>query len=343
MGGLHSCDRSGSLRSDACGKAGYGQGHLSRRSMSMIAEQAVERGPTRRSTSTFQWAPKGRMPGLVSSHSLNDAACMVDGIEASCSKQQSSRHEMYDALKRKFFHSRKFYKNRKEKRVNKDHAKAFRDLVASWKTRDLHCLLIEYEAGIALRDLTLKAERARGPSSSLVSDLTVLFETECVYGEDKNELLRIADTTDALVQYQSVFFKAHASLLASRCICFRRMLARVDSDEAGTSSGCSVDGSYKLFPVSLSPDLAGVISIDLFHMLLRYVYTGDLQALHDAVLRVVNKQDSIDFLLRIKDEFGVSHPLDYDISSMLSSDSLYDVLLDFSTPSNQSYGYSFSR
>lgn len=113
----------------------------------------------------------------------------------------------------------------------RDHARVFRDLVSGWTAQvswmmpltmtmvmmsdgiwqDLHCLVVEYEAGAAVRELTWRADAARPPFPTL--------------GQDLGRILDTGVAADVRLAFDGAEFPAHAPILCARSAFFRRLLA----------------------------------------------------------------------------------------------------------------------
>lgn len=101
-------------------------------------------------------------------------------------------------------------KGAKRKLLNK-HTKIFRELVENWSLQDLHCLLVEYEASIALRDLCVKADSVRPETPTLKKDLCNLYINGWC--------------ADVAIMYGDTEFLVHRSILSTRSPFFRQLLS----------------------------------------------------------------------------------------------------------------------
>lgn len=140
----------------------------------------------------------------------------------------------------------------------RDHARLFRDLVAAWSPAELHCLLVEFEASAALKELKGRADAARPAPATLAKDLGALLESGAC--------------ADVILVYEASEFPAHSALLSARSAFFARLLR-------GTALGDRVE-------VRLPPALAGLEAAH-FSLLLRYLYTGEVEGVElDRILRL---------------------------------------------------------
>uniref|UniRef100_A0A915J5J6 Uncharacterized protein n=1 Tax=Romanomermis culicivorax TaxID=13658 RepID=A0A915J5J6_ROMCU len=73
----------------------------------------------------------------------------------------------------------------------REHSKIFREFLFTWTLRDLHCLVVEFEAAKALSRLKWQADAARQPAPTIVDDLL------CA--------LRDGIAADTLVTFQNVW------------------------------------------------------------------------------------------------------------------------------------------
>ena len=175
-----------------------------------------------------------------------------------------------------------------------------RDLLSSWgSVRDVHTLVADYEATLALKELTQEANSARPHASTYAEDLGLLYDNKYF--------------TDVNLVYKNTFFPVHRAILSLRCPFFRDLLARYPQH-----GGANV-------PVNIrTPG----VSVKVFSALLRYLYTGQF-----------NSQDKLDknlnLLIQLADEFGTPNPLENDLKTLLESGIYHDATLVFTNSCTQ--------
>lgn len=194
--------------------------------------------------------------------------------------------------------------SRVHRRQNKqqDQARALREVLGAWSPRDLHALVRDYEAGLALRELTYQADLARPLANTLKDDLADLYDKQYF--------------TDVQLMYEGRAFPAHRAILCVRCPYFRELLPRYPEPGAKIKVTIHTPG----------------VTVGLFSALLRYLYTGDL---------CIKKEDSstgagnnLNLLIQLAQEFGTPNPLENDLRQLLESGHYADALLVFSPSSN---------
>ncbi|RWS15828.1 BTB/POZ domain-containing protein 7-like protein [Dinothrombium tinctorium] len=184
---------------------------------------------------------------------------------------------------------------RKARRSSKsmDHNQVMRDFLGGWSTRDVLALVDEYEGTRLLKELHLQAEVARPSASTIVSDLTELFEFKYA--------------ADTYLIYKGVSFPVHKALVCVRCPFFRELLGKVNTFGAQ-------------IPVNI--DIPG-LRPELFNDLLRYLYTGELTTTSPTPATSA-------ILLRLSEQFGVPNALDQDLKHLLDTGVYSDASLVFS-------------
>ncbi|XP_054154533.1 BTB/POZ domain-containing protein 7-like [Oppia nitens] len=173
-----------------------------------------------------------------------------------------------------------------------DHSQALRDFISSWSTRDIKQLCEEYECTGLLKELSLLAESARPLASTAQNDFCELFDFKYC--------------SDITLVYKGVQFPVHKAIVCVRCPAFRELL------------GKKPPGSY----VTVNLDITG-LRVELFHDLLRYLYSGELSGSYDP-------RNNYDVLLRISEQCGVPNPLAYDLKHLLETGLYSDASLLFS-------------
>ena len=181
-----------------------------------------------------------------------------------------------------------------------DHARAIRDLTSSWTIQETSALVEEYDASIALKELTLRASLARPHAATLKEDLSVLYDFKYC--------------TDVDLIYKSVCFPVHRAILCVRCPFFRTLLARYPQ------YGAQV-------PVTIH---AKGVNFTMFSVLLRYLYTGEINS------EEVSSED-LELLARLADQFGTPNPLEQDLKTLLETSVYSDALLIFSSDCDDAF------
>ncbi|CDW53012.1 BACK domain containing protein [Trichuris trichiura] len=92
-------------------------------------------------------------------------------------------------------------------------------MVLGWSLRNLHCLVVEFEASLALRDITASADLARPKAPSLQEDLARLYRESIV--------------TDTCLLYEQQLFNVHRCILNSRCAWLQSFLRTVGENNDG--------------------------------------------------------------------------------------------------------------
>lgn len=175
-----------------------------------------------------------------------------------------------------------------------DHARAMRDLTSSWSIQETSALVEEYEASIALKELTLQASLARPHASTLKEDLYALYDNKYC--------------TDVDLIYKSVCFPVHRAILCVRCPFFRSLLARYPQYGAQVPVNIHAQG----------------VDVNMFSVLLRYLYTGEFNSEE-------MRSEDLELLARLADQFGTPNPLEQDLKTLLETSVYSDALLIFSS------------
>lgn len=189
---------------------------------------------------------------------------------------------------------KKLSRNRRHSR-NYDYGKALRELTSTWTTRELHSLCDEYDALLALKDLTFLANVARPSSSTILEDLAALYENKYC--------------TDIDLIYEGAIFPAHRAILCIRCALFRELLSNYPNYGAQVPVVIQTRG----------------VDVNLFSALLRFLYTGDF-GLEPARLHCLKK-----LLSSLASEFGAPNSIDQDLRTLLDTGAYSDAILVFSS------------
>ena len=179
-----------------------------------------------------------------------------------------------------------------------DYSKAMRELLSGWNSvRDVHTLVADYEATLALKELTYQANLGRSHASTYREDLGSLYDSK--------------HFTDVDLIYKNTIFPVHRAILALRCPFFRDLLARYPHYGAHVPVTIRTPG----------------VSVGVFSALLRYLYTGQFHS-ND------NMDNNMNLLIQLADEFGTPNPLENDLKTLLESGIYCDAVLVFTTPND---------
>lgn len=121
----------------------------------------VSSTPSRRSSSRFRQA----LPNLVN----NVSAAIGHKLPWTSSTSGLASSSTSSASKRRFQKSLPS-SNVAEKRSRsktREHCRLFRELVSDWRLSDLHCLVVEFEAAAALRELRRRNDATRPQAATL--------------------------------------------------------------------------------------------------------------------------------------------------------------------------------
>lgn len=206
------------------------------------------------------------------------------------SKIKKRKHSGFATLRRKII--------RHYKRLSKslDHARAIRDLISTWNSQELSALVQEYEQLAVLKELTIQADLARPPASSVKQDLSDLYTYNFC--------------TDVDLIFQKAVFPVHRAILSVRCPYFKKLLAK--------HPGYGVQ-----VPVDISTP---GMDIPTFSTLLQGLYTGDFTD---------SSRTNVDVLIKLGNEFGTPSALETDLQELLDSGEQYDTVLVFSSDTQE--------
>ncbi|XP_063430369.1 BTB/POZ domain-containing protein 7-like [Mytilus trossulus] len=203
-------------------------------------------------------------------------------------KEKRKKASKFATLRKKLIRSRRHSRSL-------DYGRALRDMISSWSFRDVNCLIQEYEALAALKELALAANVARPPANSFRQDLSHLFDSKLC--------------TDVDLVYRGACFPAHRAMLSARSPYFRNLLR------------------YHPFGSQVPVKLKTVgVDVSLFAILLRYLYT-------DSINLEELRKDHREILRRLAEEFGLPNQLEFDLRTLLESGDYCDALLVFSCDS----------
>jgi BTB/POZ domain-containing protein 7 len=203
-------------------------------------------------------------------------------------REKKKKASKFATLRKKLIRSRRHSRSL-------DYGRALRDLISNWSFRDLTCLIQEYEALAALKELAIAANLARSPANSFRQDLSQLFDSKLC--------------TDVDLVYRGACFPAHRALLSSRSPYFRNLLR------------------YHTYGSQVPVKLKTVgVDVSLFAILLRYLYT-------DSINLDELRREHREILMKLAEEFGLPNQLEYDLRNLLDSGDYCDALLVFSCDS----------
>ncbi|KFD65331.1 hypothetical protein M514_08222, partial [Trichuris suis] len=131
-------------------------------------------------------------------------------------------------------------------KLAKQSCRTFRQMVLGWSLRNLHCLVVEFEASIALREITASADLARPKAPTLQEDLARLYRESIV--------------ADTCLLYEHQLFNVHRCILNSRCAWLQSFLRSIIDEKSDGPIGLNLPGS----PVS-------PVVLDAF---IFFLYTG---------------------------------------------------------------------
>ncbi|KAK3583322.1 hypothetical protein CHS0354_038932 [Potamilus streckersoni] len=216
-------------------------------------------------------------------------AYTVSDTDLSAKKKKASK---FATLRKKLIRGRRHSRSL-------DYGKSLRDLVSSWSVRDLSALVQEYEALIALKEITISASLARPLANSFRIDLSHLFDYKFC--------------TDVDLIYKGACFPAHHALLSARSPFFRDLLSRYRGYGSQIAVKLKTPG----------------VDVALFAALLRYLYTDTINT---DELHLENQE----ILIKLAEELGMPNPIDHDLHSLMESGDLCDAVLVFSSDSDLS-------
>lgn len=183
--------------------------------------------------------------------------------------------------------------SKRQRSRNRDHCRIFRELILNWQLRDLHCLVVEFEASLALRELTSRADFARPLAPNVRDDLHRLYQNGIA--------------SDLTLSYEGVEFPVHKSFLIKRCSFFRRL--------------------FRQFPPSRRRIVVNFneyktrLNLEAFVLLLEYLYTGEICT--DS--RQSFAASAFDLLLKFRDEIETVRRLEDDLMSMYKNPDANDA------------------
>ncbi|GFO11987.1 BTB/POZ domain-containing protein 7 [Plakobranchus ocellatus] len=216
---------------------------------------------------------------------LSHAYAVTDG-ESGVKEKRKKGGSKFATLRKKLVRGRRQSKSF-------DHAKAMREMLSTWSVEDVRFLIQEYEASLALRELSLAANIARPTARSLRHDLSRLYD--CKF------------CTDVDLIFKSICFPVHRAILSARSPYFKHLLAQHPEYGAQIHVRLKTQG----------------VDVGLFSALLRYLYTDELEG--QASL------ENTALLGQLAHEFGVPNQLEVDLKQLLDTAELSDAVLVFST------------
>ena len=169
-----------------------------------------------------------------------------------------------------------------------DYRRHMREMMEGWDLKDVSSLVQEYEALVALKEITTLSELARETVSSLRSDLNCLYDANCL--------------TDIVLEFKGTLLPVHRPILVCRCSFFEKKLSNISDLRK---------------PVPIDVDMEG-LTVSLFSLLIKYLYTGEM--LQDDI-------DSEEVFRKLGEKFGVPNVLEKDLKGLLEGEQLADVTL----------------
>ncbi|KAK3796393.1 hypothetical protein RRG08_026649 [Elysia crispata] len=221
---------------------------------------------------------------------LSQAYALTDGEHGGKEKRKKGGSKLA-TLRKKLVRGRRQSKSL-------DHARAVREMLSTWSVEDVRFLIQEYEASMALRELSLAANLARPTARSLRHDLSRLYD--CKF------------CTDVDLIFKSNCFPVHRAILSVRSPYFKRLLAQHPEYGAQVHVRLKTPG----------------VDINMFSALLRYLYTDELSG--PAGL------ENTALLGQLAHEFGVPNQLEVDFKQLLNTGDLSDAVLVFSSDATDS-------
>ncbi|XP_074662377.1 BTB/POZ domain-containing protein 7-like [Tubulanus polymorphus] len=210
-----------------------------------------------------------------------------DGAENVVAREKKKKTSKFATLRKKLNRVRRHSRSY-------DHAKAIREFTSNWSIRELHALVEEYEASIALKELTILSNLARPSANSLKQDLSNLYDYKFC--------------TDLDLIYRGACFPVHRAILSARCPYFRHLLRRFPTYGAQVPVDIKTHG----------------VDVNLFSALLRYLYTGEFN-------QEESHYENLDILVQIGEEFGTPNLLEHDLRRLLETGEYCDTVLLFSS------------
>lgn len=188
---------------------------------------------------------------------------------------------------------KRFIKARRHNRQH-DYCKHIKELTASWNMAEIENLADEYECMSSLKELAVMANMARSNGSSIVEDLSSLFQNKYC--------------ADVDLVYLGVVYPAHRAILCVRCAFFRDLLFQVRGHRPKVEVHLKTQG----------------VDNDLFLALLRYLYTGDFGISMSSLHRMKP------VLSQLAMEFGAPNSLKQDLRTLFETGIYSDAVLAFS-------------
>lgn len=169
-----------------------------------------------------------------------------------------------------------------------DYRRHMREMLETWDLKEVSCLVQEYEAMFALKEITTLSEMARESVSTLRSDLSSLHDAKLL--------------TDIVLEYKGALFPVHRPILVCRCSFFDKKLTGISDLRK---------------PVRVDVDLDG-LTASHFSLLIKYLYTGEMS--HEEI-------NCEEIFRKLGEKFGVPNVLEKDLKSLLEGEQLGDVTL----------------
>ena len=207
--------------------------------------------------------------------------------DVSTHKEKKKRLPKFTTLKKRLV------RNRRHSR-SFDHAKVVREHTSNWSIKELNALVDEYEALALEKEIALPASLARAHARSFKEDLSNLYDSKLC--------------TDVDLIYKGTCFPAHRAILSARCAFFRTLLTHYPD------YGAQVPVQIRTLGVDLN----------LFTILLRYLYTDDIHV----------ERSKVDLVVQLGQEFGIPNILERDLRMLLESSEYSDTLLYFTSDTN---------
>jgi len=175
-----------------------------------------------------------------------------------------------------------------------DYGKSLRDLVSAWPTRDLACLVHQYESLAAMKELSLTTNLSRCVASNYAQDLSHLYDFKYC--------------TDIDLVFRGVCFPCHSALLCARSPFFKDMLSR----------------HHSTYPQILIKFRTHGVDISLFSALLRFLYSGHIN------YEELNSESRV-ILAKLATELGMPNALHQDLRKLLDTGDYSDAVLVFTS------------
>ncbi len=167
-----------------------------------------------------------------------------------------------------------------------DYKRHMRELLEEWDIKDVTRLVEEYEALIALKEVTTYSELARESVPNLRTDLCGLYDDKYI--------------TDMVLEYKGTLFPVHRPILVCRCPIFDKKLSGLSDLRKPVNIDLEVDG----------------MTVNVFSLLLKYLYTGEMFS---------EGFDCDEIFRKLGEKFGLPNVLEKDLKLLLDSEQLADV------------------